>query len=105
MIISGVTQGMKNKDIAREVKTTEQVVKNYLRKIYDKLNVADRLELALYSMHHRLLDGYVSPSSDEGHAKPASSPAEERRAPQETTPEPDRAATAAAAVQAKPKHA
>ena len=71
MIISGVTQGMKNKDIAREVKTTEQVVKNYLRKIYDKLNVADRLELALYSMHHRLLDGYVAPGSDDGHAKPA----------------------------------
>ncbi|HUI83654.1 MAG TPA: response regulator transcription factor [Candidatus Binatia bacterium] len=63
-IISGVTQGMKNKDIAREVQTTEQVVKNYLRKIYDKLNVADRLELALYSMHHRLLDGYVVPSTE-----------------------------------------
>jgi DNA-binding NarL/FixJ family response regulator len=63
MIISGVTQGMKNKDIAREVGTTEQVVKNYLRKIYDKLNVADRLELALYSMHHRLLDGYGYPES------------------------------------------
>ena len=59
LIISGVTQGLKNKDIAREVGTTEQVVKNYLRKIYDKLQVADRLELALYSMHHRLLDGYV----------------------------------------------
>jgi len=27
---------------------TEQVVKNYLRKVYDKLGVADRLELALY---------------------------------------------------------
>ncbi len=59
LIISGVTQGLKNKDIAREVGTTEQVVKNYLRKIYDKLHVTDRLELALYSMHHRLLDGYV----------------------------------------------
>jgi DNA-binding NarL/FixJ family response regulator len=59
LIISGVTQGMKNKDIAREVGTTEQVVKNYLRKIYDKLQVADRLELALYSMNHRLLDGYL----------------------------------------------
>jgi DNA-binding NarL/FixJ family response regulator len=63
MIISGVTQGMKNKEIAREVGTTEQVVKNYLRKIYDKLHVVDRLELALYSMHHRLLEGYVFPSS------------------------------------------
>lgn len=64
LIISGVTQGMKNKEIAREVGTTEQVVKNYLRKIYDKLKVADRLELALYSMHHRLLDGYVFPGSE-----------------------------------------
>jgi DNA-binding NarL/FixJ family response regulator len=64
MIISGVTQGMKNKEIAREVGTTEQVVKNYLRKIYDKLHVVDRLELALYSMHHRLLEGHVfAPSS------------------------------------------
>jgi DNA-binding NarL/FixJ family response regulator len=63
MIIGGVTQGLKNKDIALEVGTTEQVVKNYLRKIYDKLGVSDRLELALYSMHRRLLDGYVSPNS------------------------------------------
>jgi DNA-binding NarL/FixJ family response regulator len=59
LIISGVTQGLKNKDIAREVGTTEQVVKNYLRKIYGKLQITDRLELALYSMHHRLLDGYI----------------------------------------------
>jgi len=57
-IISGVTQGMRNKDIAVDVGTTEQVVKNYLRKVYDKLGVSDRLELALYCMHHRLLEGY-----------------------------------------------
>ena len=62
MIIGGVTQGLKNKDIALEVGTTEQVVKNYLRKIYDKLGVSDRLELALYSMHRRLLDGYIPPN-------------------------------------------
>lgn len=59
LIISGVTQGLKNKDIAMQVGTTEQVVKNYLRKIYDKLGVADRLELALYSMHRKLLDTYT----------------------------------------------
>ena len=29
-------------------------MKNYLRKIYDKLGVSDRLELALYSLHHDL---------------------------------------------------
>jgi DNA-binding NarL/FixJ family response regulator len=62
-IISGVTQGLRNKDIAIEVGTTEQVVKNYLRKVYDKLGVSDRLELALYCMHHRLLEGY--PKGDE----------------------------------------
>ena len=65
LIIGGVTQGLKNKDIALEVGTTEQVVKNYLRKIYDKLGVSDRLELALYSMHRRLLDGYVPPTGRE----------------------------------------
>ena len=65
LIIGGVTQGLKNKDIALEVGTTEQVVKNYLRKIYDKLGVSDRLELALYSMHRRLLDGYVPPAARE----------------------------------------
>ena len=57
-IISGVTQGLRNKDIAQEVGTTEQVVKNYLRKIYDKLGISDRLELALYCMHHRLLENF-----------------------------------------------
>jgi two-component system, NarL family, nitrate/nitrite response regulator NarL len=67
-IISGVTQGLKNKDIAREIGTTEQVVKNYLRKIYDKLQVLDRLELALYSMHHRLLEGYVPENSRSANA-------------------------------------
>jgi len=68
LIIGGVTQGLKNKDIAMEVGTTEQVVKNYLRKIYDKLGVSDRLELALYSMHRRLLDGYVPPSARDASA-------------------------------------
>ena len=57
LIISCVTQGMRNKEIATEIGTTEQVVKNYLRKVYDKLGVSDRLELALYCIHHRLLQG------------------------------------------------
>jgi len=75
MIIGGVTQGLKNKDIALEVGTTEQVVKNYLRKIYDKLGVSDRLELALYSMHRRLLDGYIPPSGRDVPLRAANGPA------------------------------
>jgi DNA-binding NarL/FixJ family response regulator len=72
LIVSCVTQGMKNKEIAVRVGTTEQVVKNYLRKVYDKLGVADRLELALYCLHHRVLDGAAKPpaSSAPGEASP-----------------------------------
>jgi DNA-binding NarL/FixJ family response regulator len=55
LIISHVTQGLRNKEIAHELNTTEQVIKNHLRKIYDKLGVTDRLELALYSIQHNLL--------------------------------------------------
>ncbi|MGA9041561.1 MAG: response regulator transcription factor [Terriglobales bacterium] len=63
LIVSCVTQGMKNKEIAVRVGTTEQVVKNYLRKVYDKLGVADRLELALYCLNNRVLDGAIQASS------------------------------------------
>jgi DNA-binding NarL/FixJ family response regulator len=62
LIVSCVTQGMKNKEIAVRVGTTEQVVKNYLRKVYDKLGVADRLELALYCLNNRVVDGAVKPA-------------------------------------------
>jgi DNA-binding NarL/FixJ family response regulator len=54
-IIGCITRGMRNKEIAYQIGTTEQVIKNYLRKIYDKLGVSDRLELALYCLHHQIL--------------------------------------------------
>src|SRR6202012_391520 len=53
-IIACITQGKRNKEIAFQLGTTEQVVKNYRRKIYDKLGVSDRLELALYCLHHQI---------------------------------------------------
>jgi DNA-binding NarL/FixJ family response regulator len=72
LIVSCVTQGMKNKEIAVRVGTTEQVVKNYLRKVYDKLGVADRLELALYCLHHRVLEGVKTvPAGDQAVAAAA----------------------------------
>ena len=98
LIISGVTQGLKNKEIAREIGTTEQVVKNYLRKIYDKLQVLDRLELALYSMHHRLLEGYVPPPSRGG--RQAGTPVRQIAGSQQA-PDEQPAATASAATTGK----
>jgi DNA-binding CsgD family transcriptional regulator len=47
-----VWQGLTNKDIAAVLKTSEQVVKNYLRTTFDKLGVWTRLELALYVAGH-----------------------------------------------------
>lgn len=39
---------MKNRDVADAIGTTEHVVKNYLRVIYDKLGLWNRVELALW---------------------------------------------------------
>jgi DNA-binding NarL/FixJ family response regulator len=47
-----VWQGLTNREIARLIGTTEQVVKNYLRTTFDKLGVWTRLELALYIAGH-----------------------------------------------------
>lgn len=47
-VIQLVAQGLKNKEVADEIGTTEHVVKNYLRVIYDKLGLWNRVELALW---------------------------------------------------------
>lgn len=54
-IVALIVQGCKNKEIAIRLNTTEQVIKNYLRSVYDKTGVSDRLELALFTIHHRIL--------------------------------------------------
>ena len=53
-IISCLTQGWHNREIAEHLRITEQTVKNHLRSIYDKVGVSDRLELVLYAIHQRL---------------------------------------------------
>jgi DNA-binding NarL/FixJ family response regulator len=54
-IIAYVVQGFRNREIANRMAMSESGVKNYLRKIFDKTGVFDRLELALYVMHHHAL--------------------------------------------------
>ena len=54
-IIAAVVQGYKNRDIAMQLYTSEQMVKNSMRNIFDKIGVSDRLELALFVLHHRIL--------------------------------------------------
>lgn len=57
-IIELVAEGLRNAEIADRIGTTEQVVKNYLRVIFDKLGVWTRLELALW-YERRRSDGDV----------------------------------------------
>jgi DNA-binding NarL/FixJ family response regulator len=49
-IVPCVTLGMRNKEIAHKLGTTEQIIKNHLYRVYDKLGVSDRLELVLYCL-------------------------------------------------------
>lgn len=47
-VIELVAQGLKNKEVADAIGTSEHVIKNYLRIIYDKLGLWNRVELALW---------------------------------------------------------
>ncbi|MGA2964801.1 MAG: LuxR C-terminal-related transcriptional regulator [Terriglobales bacterium] len=48
IIIQRVAEGCKNREIADSLGTTEHMVKNHLRLIYDKLGMWNRVELALW---------------------------------------------------------
>jgi len=52
-VIELVAQGLKNSEVAEAIGTTEHVIKNYLRVIYDKLGLWNRVELALWYEAHR----------------------------------------------------
>lgn len=55
-IVCFIVEGRTNKDIAQELQTSEQVIKNHLGKIFDKLGVFNRLELALYAIDNRMVE-------------------------------------------------
>ena len=52
-VIQLVVQGYKNRDIANQLFISEKTVKNHLSAIFNKLGVADRLELTLYVFEKR----------------------------------------------------
>ena len=53
-VIELVSEGLKNREVAEAIGTTEHVVKNYLRVIYDKLGLWNRVELALWYESRRI---------------------------------------------------
>jgi DNA-binding NarL/FixJ family response regulator len=56
-IVTLVSQGFKNKEMAEKMFISEQTVKNHLHNIFDKLDVSDRLELALQFVARRFQVG------------------------------------------------
>jgi DNA-binding NarL/FixJ family response regulator len=55
-IVQLVAQDFQNKKIGKKLFISEYTVKNHLHNIFDKLGVSDRLELALYAIHHCLIE-------------------------------------------------
>jgi DNA-binding NarL/FixJ family response regulator len=52
-VIPFVAEGMTNREIGERLGTTELVVKNYLRVIYDRTGMWNRVELALWYESHK----------------------------------------------------
>ncbi|HMK24063.1 MAG TPA: response regulator transcription factor [Terriglobales bacterium] len=53
-ITSAVVSALSNKEIAQRFTLSVDTVKNHLRNIYDKTGVSNRLELAMFAVHHNL---------------------------------------------------
>lgn len=54
-IISFITQGCMNRDIASSLSITEETVKRHLTNIFNKVGMSNRLELALFAIEHGLV--------------------------------------------------
>jgi two-component system nitrate/nitrite response regulator NarL len=53
-VVSAVMAAFGNKEIAKRFGISEKTVKHHLTNIFDKLGVSNRLELALFAVHHHL---------------------------------------------------
>jgi DNA-binding NarL/FixJ family response regulator len=53
-----VVAGETNKGIASQLSIGEDTVKHHLTSIFDKTGASNRLELALFALHHRLVKSH-----------------------------------------------
>ena len=54
-IVTAIVSGYTNNEIAEKLKIGEQTVKHHLTNIFHKVNVSNRLELALFAINNRLV--------------------------------------------------
>lgn len=54
-VIALIGEGLKNAEIARRLFISESTVRNHLTSIFEKLDLSDRFELAVYAFRHGLV--------------------------------------------------
>ena len=64
-IVGVIVGGYSNHDIAAKFSISEKTVKHHLTNIFDKLGVSNRLELALFALHHHLTADATAPESSQ----------------------------------------
>ena len=55
-IVAGIITGESNREIAERLAVKECTVKHHLASVFDKVGVFSRLELALFAIHHHLVN-------------------------------------------------
>ena len=55
-IVAGVALGESNKEIAERLSVKECTVKHHLSSVFDKVGVFSRLQLAVFAIHHHLVE-------------------------------------------------
>lgn len=56
-VLAELTKGKSNREIASSLFVTEKTVKTHISNIFNKLNVQDRTQAALYAVKHGLTEG------------------------------------------------
>jgi DNA-binding NarL/FixJ family response regulator len=63
-VVQLVAEGLSNRDISHELRLSEHTVRNYLFRIFNKIGVSTRLELAIYAINQRDTSQLHSAASD-----------------------------------------
>jgi DNA-binding NarL/FixJ family response regulator len=63
-IVRHVATGLRNAEIGERLSITEATVKTHLNNIFDKLQLRDRVELAVYALRHGLAAGKTGAAAE-----------------------------------------